>query len=67
MNEERDERLRDIAGRVSETVSGLPFDLAVGGVLTFLCVQCDLLGDKASEYAARKLREIADVLDGGAT
>lgn len=65
---DRDATMRDIANRVSVLADGTPLDVTVGGLLTFICAQCDhAKNPEFNRYTAGKLRQVADFLDPKAT
>lgn len=61
---DRDAIMRDLANRVSVMTGGTPLDVTVGGLLTFICAQCDhAKNPEFNRYTAGKLRQVADFLD----
>lgn len=61
---ERDAALRDLAGRFSIVAGGQPLGISVGAAALFVVAQADLAANPAfSDYAAKKLRQVADLLD----
>lgn len=65
MDAQRDLALRTLAHDISVTVAGNQFDVALGAALIWAVTQLDVLQmPEADEYAARRLRQIADVIEG---
>ena len=61
---DRDAIMRDLANRVSVLADGTPLDVTVGGLLTFICAQCDHANNpEFNRYAAEKMRQVADFLN----
>ena len=62
--DDRDQAIRDMAGNLSKAASGHPVDIAIGGAMLFLVAQIDHQAVPGlAEYAAKKLRMVADILD----
>ncbi len=60
---ERDEALRDLAGRFSIVAGGQPLDISVGAAALFVVSQADLAANpEFNLYVARKLLQVADFL-----
>ena len=62
----RDLNIRKMAGAMSEASAGSKVDEAIGAACLFIVAQCDLIRDpqpQFNEYVAKKLRQVAEVLN----
>ena len=62
-NIDKDAAMRELAGKISEVLTGQDLSTAVGAALVWMTAQLDVINDpEANRWAAHKLRQIADVL-----